>query len=64
MLRVFFLCSLCVLLFSCSKQTPRFERLDSSVTGIEFNNEIIEKDTFNILRNEYMYNGGGVGVAD
>ncbi len=54
-----------VLLFSCVKQqTTRFERLDASTTGIDFNNEVLEKDTFNIMRNEYMYNGGGVGVAD
>ena len=55
----------CALLFSCGKKTDtRFERLDASHTGISFVNEIVEKDTFNILHNEYMYNGGGVGVAD
>ncbi len=54
----------CIFLFSCGKKATRFEQLDASVTGIDFNNEIIEKDTFNILHNEYMYNGGGVGVAD
>lgn len=52
-----------VLLFSCGEET-RFERLDASRTGIAFNNEIIETDSFNILHNEYMYNGAGVGVAD
>lgn len=62
-MRCFVLFFGCILLFSCGEDT-RFERLDASVTGIDFNNEIIEKDTFNILRNEYMYNGGGVGVAD
>lgn len=55
----------CALLFSCAQKAPvLFEQLSSSQTGIDFVNEIIEKDTFNILRNEYMYNGGGVGVAD
>jgi enediyne biosynthesis protein E4 len=52
-----------VLLASCSKPT-RFERLGSGETGIDFNNEIIEKDSFNILHDEYLYNGGGVGAAD
>jgi hypothetical protein len=52
------------LLFSCGKNTTRFERLDAGVTGIDFINEIVEKDTFNIMHNEYMYNGGGVGVVD
>jgi len=42
----------------------RFQLLDASETGIDFNNEIVETDSFNILRNEYMYNGGGVGIGD
>jgi CO dehydrogenase/acetyl-CoA synthase epsilon subunit len=33
-------------------------------SGIEFVNTIIESDTFNILTEEYIYNGGGVAVAD
>ncbi len=49
---------------SCGKKTARFELLEVSSTGINFNNEIIEKDSFNIMHNEYMYNGGGVGIAD
>ena len=51
------------LLFSCSK-TTRFERMDADDTGIRFINSIVEQDSFNILHNEYMYNGGGVGVGD
>ncbi len=54
----------CVIFFACGDQKTRFEKLEASATGIDFNNEIIEKDSFNILHNEYMYNGGGVGVAD
>jgi hypothetical protein len=55
----------CAALCSCAQQEkPLFERLDSSRTGIRFNNEVLEQDSFNILQNEYMYNGGGVGVAD
>jgi enediyne biosynthesis protein E4 len=48
---------------ACSKPT-RFESLPPEDTGIRFNNIVEEKDTFNILHNEYMYNGGGVGIAD
>lgn len=55
----------CLLVFACGKNDkPRFERLDTATTGIDFINEVLEKDSFNILHNEYMYNGGGVGVAD
>ena len=53
-----------VVLFACENEVKRFERLSSTATGIDFNNQIIENDSFNILNNEYMYNGGGVGVGD
>ncbi|WP_420150547.1 VCBS repeat-containing protein [Spirosoma sp.] len=41
-----------------------FRRLPSSQTGITFNNRIQESDSVNILRFEYLYNGGGVGIGD
>lgn len=64
-MRIIFAVITGVLLFSCDqKPDHRFERLDATVTGIDFVNEIIEKDSFNILHNEYMYNGGGVGIGD
>ncbi|MBD2701294.1 VCBS repeat-containing protein [Spirosoma sp. BT702] len=45
--------------------TPKlFRRLPSSQTGIMFNNRIQESDSVNILRFEYLYNGGGVGIGD
>lgn len=31
---------------------------------IKFNNKVIESDSLNILNYEYMYNGGGVAIAD
>ncbi|MEO7988887.1 MAG: CRTAC1 family protein, partial [Chryseolinea sp.] len=54
----------CLIFISCDKKITRFELLDAESTGVHFNNEIIQKDSFNIMHNEYMYNGGGVGVAD
>lgn len=48
---------------SCgSKKT--FELLDASYTGITFSNDVKDNDTLNILRQEYLYNGGGVGMGD
>ena len=41
-----------------------FELKDPDDTGIHFNNLVTETDTFNILSYEYIYNGGGVGIAD
>ncbi|MDQ2657176.1 MAG: VCBS repeat-containing protein, partial [Bacteroidota bacterium] len=50
---------------SCqTKNTSLFTLLESDYTGITFNNEIPESDTFNILTHEYIYNGGGVGIGD
>ena len=63
MRKIGFLALLVVFFLSC-KQSSRFELLSADVTGISFNNEIIEDENLNILKNEYMYNGGGVGVGD
>jgi hypothetical protein len=50
----------------CSQQDSKkmFELLPSSSTGIMFNNELTESDSFNVLTFEYIYNGAGVGVGD
>jgi len=46
------------------KTAALFEYLDSSQTGIEFENTITESDRFNFLLYEYLYNGGGVAIGD
>ena len=38
--------------------------LSSEESGIDFNNVITETDDFNILSEEYIFNGGGVAVSD
>jgi hypothetical protein len=54
-----------VLVSSCSNEPGTlFRFVPSEESGIEFNNEIHDSDSFNILTFEYIYNGGGVGVAD
>ena len=56
---------LVTLLFSaCNFKKPLFEKLDASKTGIEFNNEIKESDSLNVLDVSNIYNGGGVGIGD
>jgi enediyne biosynthesis protein E4 len=58
------------LLLSCCQSDPKrtveplFESLSSDVTGIRFNNKITTDDSVNVLSYEYLYNGGGVGIAD
>jgi hypothetical protein len=57
--------SLFSLLFACnSDETPLFELIPSSQSGIEFQNTITESDQYNILDFAYLYNGGGVSVGD
>ena len=49
---------------ACCRPQTRFELLTASHTGIDFNNELTESDTLNVLTFEYMYNGGGTGIGD
>ncbi|MEL6864739.1 MAG: FG-GAP-like repeat-containing protein [Bacteroidota bacterium] len=43
---------------------PLFKAIASNHSGIHFNNLVEETDTFNILTEQYIYNGGGIGLAD
>ena len=49
---------------SCQKRATLFQLLEAEETGIDFNNLITETSEFNILTEEYIFNGGGVAVAD
>src|ERR1700753_4284159 len=58
-----------ILLFSCHSTPPPvkdaiFTRLDSSQTGLDFNNTLHPTQQFNVFDYMYFYNGGGVGAAD
>ncbi len=44
--------------------TTLFKLLPASQTGIDFENNILESDSINILRQANLYNGGGVGIGD
>ncbi len=41
-----------------------FQLVSSDQTGVTFSNTIQETEDFNILTYEYIYNGGGVAIAD
>lgn len=64
----FFFIACAVLMFTFSSCTrgkqPLFALQSSEDTGITFNNRIVETDSFNILTEEYIFNGGGVAVGD
>lgn len=54
-----------ILVTACeSSPSTLFVLHSGDKTGIDFSNDIIESDTFNILEYEYIYNGGGVAAAD
>ncbi len=51
--------------FSCKKEPEGlFKLLDSSETGIDFRNDIVNSEKFNIFNYRNFYNGGGVAVGD
>jgi hypothetical protein len=60
----FIFLSLFLLLVSCGHHQTLFEPVLSDVSGIHFNNRIIENDSINELDIENVYNGGGVGIGD
>ncbi|HEX6227548.1 MAG TPA: VCBS repeat-containing protein [Chryseolinea sp.] len=56
---------LLLLFVRCEKKPETLFVLKSADdTGIHFNNVVEENDSFNILTYEYIYNGGGVAIAD
>jgi hypothetical protein len=54
------------LIYSCRSNTngKLFTELSAAETAVKFTNRITENDSVNILDNEYVYNGGGVAIAD
>ena len=59
-----FICIFLTLTNCEKKPNTLFSLKDPDDTGIHFNNLVTETDSFNILSYEYIYNGGGVGIAD
>ena len=54
-----------ILLMGCSNQEDvLFKTISADQSNIHFANRVEETDSFNILNFHYIYNGGGVGVAD
>ncbi|NNC49220.1 MAG: VCBS repeat-containing protein [Flaviramulus sp.] len=60
-----------VLLVSCNKKEelvkeakPQFELLSAESTGINFRNDLVSTDDFNVYKYRNFYNGGGVAIGD
>ena len=53
-----------ILSASCGGEEHLLQRLNNEEIGVDYVNLIVEDDTMNPLKFEYIYNGGGVGVGD
>jgi hypothetical protein len=62
-IHITFILIFCIFFYGC-KTKSTFELISSEDSGIEFNNQIVDNDTLNILTYEYLYNGSGVGLGD
>lgn len=49
---------------SYAQEQPLFQLVPGSVTHIRFENRVKEDTTLNVMKYEYMLNGGGVAVGD
>ncbi len=63
--RLHFILFILIFIISCNKKPETlFQLLTPDKTGVSFQNDIIEDEYLNILSNEYIYNGAGVGIGD
>jgi len=65
-----------LLIFACAKEQDKtiseeskidhsaFRNVDSSVSGIDFSNDLDQNGNLNIIEYLYYYNGGGVALGD
>ena len=49
---------------NASETKPLFHLLEPETTGIDFINEVVDGENFNILTYRNFYNGGGVAIGD
>lgn len=55
---------ICIITLSCRNNKTLFRPVPADESGIHFSNTITEAPDLNILTYEYIYNGGGAGIAD
>jgi len=63
---IFFL--ICVFIYSCDNDNEGSESVfvikDNAAIGIEFSNNLVSTDSFNVYKYRNFYNGGGVAIGD
>jgi hypothetical protein len=53
-----------IFLISCEKKEKLFTEISHVNSKIEFRNDLLENDKFNLVEYLYFYNGGGVSTGD
>jgi enediyne biosynthesis protein E4 len=61
---IYFLYFFVTLMLGSCTESVLFKAVPYTSSGIVFENRITETETFNILTEEYIFNGGGVAIAD
>ncbi|MEP7108864.1 MAG: VCBS repeat-containing protein [Ferruginibacter sp.] len=59
-----FLTLITLLFTACNNNPSLFNKIPSSKSGINFNNQVTENDSINPIDLEFIYNGGGIAVGD
>lgn len=62
-MKVFVAIACTLLLVGCAEK-KLLEKISPGHSGVSFNNEIADNDSLNVLDEENVYNGGGVGIGD
>jgi enediyne biosynthesis protein E4 len=57
-------CLYMVMFMACNKPDPIFKLVEINQSNINFTNTIVENDSINPIDMEFLYNGGGIGIAD
>jgi len=60
----FLLCLLASSLCFAQNETPLFKSVSSEITKVDFQNTIVENDSFNYFYYDNLYNGAGVAMGD
>src|ERR671912_2479554 len=61
----FLLLMIMLVIISCHQSTSTlFKKISTTQSNIHFNNVITESDSINPISTEFLYNGGGVSIAD
>ncbi len=62
--RALIVCCLALIAGCQSKDKTLFKLIDNDETGLDFRNDIFDTEQFNIINQQYIYNGGGVAIGD